>query len=242
MSPFRIEWLLFCACSLAAFGQNSFQSDTVKTSGGDLVITFIGHASLLMRYQKRIIHIDPVSREADYTKLPQADLILITHEHGDHFDTQAIGHLTKKNTMLLLPPSCQERGGGTAIRNGEKTEWEGISIEAVPAYNSVSKRPDGTPFHPKGRGNGYVLAFGDTRIYVAGDTEPIPEMKELKDIDIAFLPMLAPYTMSPEMAAEAAKMFRPAVVYPYHCGSTDTSLLESLLENEKDIEVRIRKM
>jgi L-ascorbate metabolism protein UlaG (beta-lactamase superfamily) len=118
----------------------------------------------------------------------------------------------------------------------------GLKIEAVPAYNLVHKRDNGRPFHPKGEGNGYVITFGDKRIYVAGDTENTPEMKALKDIDVAFLPMNLPYTMTPEMVADAAKAFRPKVLYPYHYGSTDTSALVKLLEGEEGIEVRVRNM
>jgi L-ascorbate metabolism protein UlaG (beta-lactamase superfamily) len=132
--------------------------------------------------------------------------------------------------------------GGEVMKNGDVRTVEGIKIEAVPAYNILHKRPNGEPFHPKGRGNGYLLTFGDTRVYVAGDTENIPEMKRLRDIAVAFLPMNLPYTMTPEMVAEAARWFRPKILYPYHYGETDTSELVKLLEGEKDIEVRIRDL
>jgi L-ascorbate metabolism protein UlaG (beta-lactamase superfamily) len=119
---------------------------------------------------------------------------------------------------------------------------EGLRVEAVPAYNIAHKRPSGEPFHPRGTGNGYVITFGDTRVYVAGDTENIPEMRDLKDIAVAFLPMNLPYTMTPEMVADAAKAFRPKILYPYHFGETDTSELVKLLEADESIEVRIRSM
>jgi len=118
----------------------------------------------------------------------------------------------------------------------------GIGIIAVPAYNTVHKRDDGTPFHPRGEGNGYVLDFGDTRIYIAGDTEPIPEMSGLGTVDVAFLPMNLPYTMSPEMAADAARVIMPAILYPYHYGDSDTGRLVELLDDTPEIEVRIREM
>jgi L-ascorbate metabolism protein UlaG (beta-lactamase superfamily) len=118
----------------------------------------------------------------------------------------------------------------------------GLKIEAVPAYNIVHKRDSGQPFHPKGIGNGYIITFGDKRVYIAADTENIQEMKELKGIDIAFLPMNLPYTMTPEMVADAAKAFKPKILYPYHYGETDTSKLLNLLKDSKEIEVRIRKM
>jgi L-ascorbate metabolism protein UlaG (beta-lactamase superfamily) len=128
------------------------------------------------------------------------------------------------------------------MKNGDARTIGGLKIEAVPAFNIVNKRPDGQPFHPKGIGNGYVITFGDKRVYVAGDTENIPEMKEIKNIDIAFLPMNLPYTMTPEMVAEAAKVFKPKILYPYHFGETDTSKLVNLLKDSKEIEVRVRKM
>ena len=139
-------------------------------------------------------------------------------------------------------PAVPPPATGTVLENGQQTTALGIPIEAVPAYNLVHKRPDGSPFHPKGRGNGYVLTFGDTRVYVAGDTEDIPEMAALKNIAIAFLPMNLPYTMTPEMVADAARMVRPKILYPYHTTDTDTSRLQPLLKDEKGIEIRIRRM
>jgi L-ascorbate metabolism protein UlaG (beta-lactamase superfamily) len=126
--------------------------------------------------------------------------------------------------------------------NGDVRTVKGVGIEAVPAYNVQHKRPSGEPFHPKGHGNGYVLTFGDTRVYVAGDTEYIPEMAQLQDVDIAFLPMNLPYTMTPQMVAQAAREFRPKVLYPYHYGDTDPQKIVDLLRGEQDIEVRIRRM
>lgn len=128
------------------------------------------------------------------------------------------------------------------MKNGDRIDVAGIAIEAVPAYNAVHKRPDGTPFHPKGIGNGYVLTFGDCRVYVAGDTENIPEMKNLKDIAVAFLPVNLPYTMTLDMAADAARAIAPKIIYPYHYGETAIAELPELLKDEKGIEVRIRAM
>jgi len=128
------------------------------------------------------------------------------------------------------------------MANGDTRTVLGLPIQAVPAYNIAHKRPDGNPFHPKGSGNGYIVTFGDKRVYIAGDTENTPEMKALKAIDVAFLPMNLPYTMTPEMVADAARAFRPKILYPYHYGETDTSQLVTLLQGEKGIEVRIRRM
>ncbi len=219
------------------------ETDTIKTSKGDLVITFLGHATLMMAYGGKTIHIDPVSTEADYGKLPKADMILISHDHYDHMDLKAVNAIKTPATKIVGNPDVGRQIPGTIVlKNGESQTVDGLKIEAVPAYNIKHMMAPGKPFHPKGVGNGYVVTFGDKRVYFAGDTENIPEMKQLKDIDIAFLPMNLPYTMTPEMVAEAAMMFQPKVLYPYHYGDTDTAKLTALLENEKGIEVRIRKM
>jgi L-ascorbate metabolism protein UlaG (beta-lactamase superfamily) len=223
--------------------EKKFEEDVIKTKTGDLKITFIGHASLIFGYDGKVIHVDPVSREGDYSKMPKADLILITHEHGDHLDPKAIGFIRQEQTKVVLTKECAEKvAGGIVMKNGDMRTVLGFKIEAVPAYNIVHKRPNGEPFHPKGIGNGYVVTFGKTRVYVAGDTENIPEMKKLKKIDIAFLPMNLPYTMTPAMVADAAKAFEPKILYPYHYGQTDPNELVALLKDSKKTEVRIRKM
>jgi len=223
--------------------QIPYETDVIPTSTGDLKITFLGHASLRLTFGGKEIYIDPFSRMADYSKLPKADVIFITHEHGDHLDPNAVAAVRTAKTVMVLTAACaQQITGGIVMKNGDKQTVEGISVEAVPAYNLVHKRENGQPFHPQGLGNGYILTFGDKRVYIAGDTENIPEMKSLRDIDCAFLPMNIPYTMTPEMVADGAKAFRPRIVYPYHYGETDVSKLESLLRAEKGITVRVRKM
>jgi L-ascorbate metabolism protein UlaG (beta-lactamase superfamily) len=223
--------------------QIPYETDVIPTSTGYLKITFLGHASLRMTFGGKEIYIDPFSRLADYSKLPKADLILITHEHGDHLDPNAVAAVRTAKTVMVLTAACaQQITGGIIMKNGDKQTVEGISVEAVPAYNLVHKRENGQPFHPQGQGNGYILTFGDKRVYIAGDTENIPEMKSLRNIDCAFLSMNIPYTMTPEMVADGAKAFRPRILYPYHYGDTDVSKLESLLSAEKGIAVRIRKM
>ena len=220
-----------------------FETDVVKTSAGELKITFVGHGTLVFALGEMILHVDPVSSEADYGKMPKADVVLVTHEHRDHLDPAAIAAVRKEKTIVLLTEKCAPAvAGGSAMKNGDVRTVGELKIEAVPAYNIVHKRPSGDPFHPRGDGNGYVITFGDTRVYVAGDTEDIPEMKSLKDISVAFLPMNLPYTMTPEMVADAAKAFRPRILYPYHFGKTDTSELVRLLAGEKSIEVRVRRM
>lgn len=234
---------LFGLFLLQASGQQQFEEDTFQTSQGELKITFIAHATLIFNFGGKIIHVDPVGRYADYSTLPKADLILITHEHGDHLDPRAIELIRTEKTDIVLTEKCIEKvKGGIIMNNGDVKTVQGLKIEAVPAYNIVHRRKNGLPFHPKGIGNGYVITFADKKVYVAGDTENIPEMKQLKNIDIAFLPMNLPYTMTPEMVADAAKTIRPKILYPYHYGDTDTSKIVELLKNEKNIEVRIRKM
>jgi L-ascorbate metabolism protein UlaG (beta-lactamase superfamily) len=234
---------LFLLGTIPATGQEAFERDVVDTTTGKLEITFIGHGSLMFGFDGKIIHVDPFGQLTDYTKLPKADLILITHDHPDHLDLKALESVRTGKSTVILAQSCADRvAGGTVMRNGDVRTVTGIRIEALPAYNMVNKRPDGQFFHPRGSGNGYLLTFGGTRVYVAGDTENIPEMKALARIDIAFLPMNLPYTMTPEMVADAAKAFKPKVLYPYHYGDTDVSRLVGLLKGSPEIEVRIRKM
>jgi len=238
---FNIIVILLLSSTLIA--GKKFETDTIATSQGNLIITFIGHGTLMFEFQDKIIHVDPVSREADYTTLPQADLVLITHEHGDHLDLDVLEKISNENTNVVLTENCQKRGAeGMVMHNGDTTKICGLTITAVPAYNIEHKRSNGEPFHPKGSGNGYVVDFADTRVYIAGDTENIPEMENLKNVDISFLPMNVPYTMSPEMAADAARKFYPRVLYPYHYGNTNPNELVKLLKDTEDIEIRIREM
>jgi L-ascorbate metabolism protein UlaG (beta-lactamase superfamily) len=231
------------AAGKAEKAEKKFEEDVIKTKTGDLKITFIGHASVMFHYAGKVIHVDPVSREADYSKMPKADLILITHEHGDHLDPKVISMLRTEETKLVLTKACAEKvAGGILMKNGDVRTVLGLKIEAVPAYNIVHKRRSGEPYHPKGVGNGYIVTFGKTRVYVAGDTENTPEMKKLKNIDIAFLPMNVPYTMTPAMVADAARAFKPRILYPYHYGQTDPQELVKLLKDAENIEVRIRRM
>ena len=228
---------------MTAEAEKKFEEDIIKTSKGDLKITFIGHGTLMFTFGGKIIHVDPVGQYADYSTLPKADVILVTHEHGDHLDSDVIETIRTDKSDLILTEKCAEKvKGGFIMKNGDVKTIQGLKIEAVPAYNIVHMRKGKVPFHPKGHGNGYIITFGDKRVYVAGDTENTPEMKALKDIHIAFLPMNLPYTMTPEMVADAAKAFRPEILYPYHFGNTDTSKIVELLKDVEDIEVRIRKM
>ena len=234
--------VLFAGLAVSAFAQTAFESDGVTTSAGDLKITFIGHGSLMFGFGGKIVHVDPYGKLADYTRLPKADAILITHEHSDHLDPVALQVLRTTNTVVVIATGCVGKVDGLVMTNGETRTVLGIRIETVPAYNIVHKRDNGQPFHPKGTGNGYILTFGDKRVYVAGDTENTPEMKALTGIDVAFLPMNLPYTMTPEMVADAAKAFMPKILYPYHYGETDPARLTDLMKNAPSIDVRNRKM
>lgn len=222
-------------------------------SGKPVAITLIKHGSLAISYDGLSIQIDPVSglgKPTDYAvEFPKADIIMVTHEHGDHFDPKAIASLTKLQydliaSTLVTNMRCEELLGGVhgdevedlVMSNGDRTELDGISIEAVPAYNYSEGR---TQFHPKGRDNGFVLTMDGLRIYIAGDTEDIPEMADVKDIDIAFLPVNQPYTMTVDQCVNAAKVIGPKVLIPYHFSSTDLSSLPDLLPG---INVLLRHM
>ena len=220
-----------------------FETDVLPTSAGDLILHFLGHGSLRFTFGGKEIYADPFSDVADFSGLPKADFILVTHHHSDHFDPRAIAGIRTEKTQMVLTAACAGKfSGETVMQNGDERTVAGVKVEAVPAYNLVHKRGNGQPFHIPGEGNGYVLTLGSQRIYIAGDTENIPEMKNLPPIDMAFLPVNVPYTMSPEMAADAARMIRPRILYPYHFGETDLSRLTGLLKDEKGIEIRIRRM
>jgi L-ascorbate metabolism protein UlaG (beta-lactamase superfamily) len=231
------------ACLMALGCQAQQQTDEFTTKSGKKVrFTCIKHASIQINYNGLEIQVDPVGKgmkpETDYSQFPKADIILVTHEHHDHFDPDAIAQLTKASTKIYLNPAVQKMlGSGKALKNGDKVKVANdITIEAVPAYNTTPGREQ---MHPKGRDNGYVLTLDGLRIYIAGDTEDIPEMADLRDagIDVAFLPCNQPYTMPPEQLVHAAKMVHPKVLFPYHYGETDIRALPTQLPG---IDVRIR--
>jgi L-ascorbate metabolism protein UlaG (beta-lactamase superfamily) len=208
-----------------------------KTTQGDLRVQPINHSALRFEFRGKQYYVDP-SGEAEWEKMPKADVILITHEHFDHLNPGVIGRIRKDETLIYANASSVKKAGfGRVIQVGEKKRIADITVEAVPAYNL---HPERQRYHPETRkDNGYILTFGDKRVYVAGDTEGTPEMKALRKIDIAFLPINLPYTMPPTEAADAARAFRPKVLYPYHQGKSNPAEVKKLLADEKAIEVRV---
>jgi L-ascorbate metabolism protein UlaG (beta-lactamase superfamily) len=239
------------ACILASLGLNmacaqvatdAYEVDVFKTKSGKTVkFHALVHASIRIEYDGKEIEIDPVTKlgnkTINYSAMPKADYIFITHEHGDHFNKEAIKLLTGEKTQLITNKRCAEMlGYGNIMVNGQRSSVNDITVEAVPAYNTTEGR---TQFHPKGRDNGYILTIDGLRIYIAGDTEDIPEMQNVKNIDIAFMPCNQPYTMTTEQLIKAAKTVKPKVLFPYHYGQTDVKGIPSQLK-DYGIDVRIR--
>jgi L-ascorbate metabolism protein UlaG (beta-lactamase superfamily) len=214
-----------------------FQSDIFKTkSGKNIKITFIKHASIIIDYDGFIIYIDPVNSYTDLDKFVKSDMILITHEHYDHFDREAIKKIKKENTKIILNKNSHDiLGDGIVLKNYDTININNIIIEAVPAYNTTKN------FHPKGRDNGYILQLDNIRIYIAGDIEDMPEIAEFKNIDISFLPVNQPYTMTIEQALNVAKILKPKILYPYHYDKTDVKQMIEIL-SKFNIEVRVKNM
>ena len=214
--------------------------DIFKTdSGKEVYVHALAHATMYIEYDSLTIYIDPVSRmggkEFLYLEMPRADFVFVTHEHGDHFDRNALANMTA--AQLITNARCAEMlGYGTVMANGDSMELrDDIKVEAVPAYNCSEGREQ---FHPKGRDNGFILTLDGLRIYIAGDTEDIPELADVKDIDVAYFPCNLPYTMTPDQLVNAVNIVKPKVVFPYHFSNTDVSVLPARLP---DTDVRIRK-
>ena len=234
--------IIFTAMIIPGYSQETPEFDKITTSAGIAEMHFIGHGSLMFKVNGFIIYIDPVRSSGNFDFLPKADIILVTHEHGDHLDIKLIQDLKKEGTLLFCNQnSTSQVPWAMAMKAGDRQEINNIIIEAVPAYNIANESSPGHPFHPKGIGIGYILTIGGKRIYVAGDTENTTEMKSLTNIDIAYLPMNLPYTMTPAMVADAALAFKPKILYPYHFGETDTNEIIKLLK-DSGIEVRIRNL
>lgn len=241
LNVFRIIFVLSVAafaCSTQAGAQIARQVQTFETSAGPVKITPIFHASLLIEAGDKRIYLDP-AKPANVTGLPRADLILITDIHSDHMDPDMISAVSKTGTQIMAPPAVVRTvTTASPISNGEVKKWGAWTIEAIPMYNLKRGPSAGTLYHDKGRGNGYVLTYGGKRFYFSGDTENIPEMRALKNIDVAFVCMNLPYTMPPDEAAEAVKAFHPKIVIPYHYRGSDLTVFQKDLQGT-GIEVRI---
>jgi len=234
--------ILFLTIMMATACAQNTSKDTFKThSGKKVVLTAIKHASIEINYDGREIEVDPVGEiapETDYRSFPKADFILITHEHNDHLDARAVAELEKEGTVIVTNQnSARILGKGKVMKNGDNLQLApDITLDAVPAYNIT---PGHTQYHPKGRDNGFVLTLDGLRIYIAGDTEDIEEMNNVKNIDIAFLPTNQPFTMTPEQTAKVARIIRPKVLFPYHYSDTKIDEVSKLLKGS-GIDVRIR--
>jgi L-ascorbate metabolism protein UlaG (beta-lactamase superfamily) len=219
-----------------AFAQSGLTGDTIATAEGDVIIHPVGHASLVLQYGDHVIYVDPAKQ--DFSGLPAPTGILITHEHGDHFDGPSLEKIAGGTATIMtneavagkLPDSLKARA--LPLKNGGSGELDGIAVTAIPAYNTTEARKQ---YHPQGRDNGYVLTLGDKKIYIAGDTEDTPEMRALTGIEVAFLPMNLPYTMSVEQAADAVKAFKPAIVYPYHYQGSDVETFKQLVGDAAEV-------
>jgi L-ascorbate metabolism protein UlaG (beta-lactamase superfamily) len=231
---------------LAAWGCSpSSRSSSDKPRGGKIAFTPIRHASVVIRAPGTTIYVDPVGKAETYGKFPAPDIILITHAHGDHLAPELVKSLRRDRTAVIAPREVVDKlGFGSVLANGGRTEVRGVGIEAIPMYNTTKER---LKFHPKGRGNGYVLKLAGSRIYISGDTEDIPEMRALRDIDYAFVCMNLPYTMTVEQAASAVLEMKPRVVIPYHYRGrrdgkpvfSDLGKFRRLVAADPNIEVRL---
>ena len=235
------SWLLATGLTLTALPAMAVlpPAQTFPTSAGTVTITPIYHAAAIIQAGNDRIYIDP-AKPADITGLPPGDLILITDIHGDHMDADDIKALSKDGTVVIAPTSVKQTiTQAIVLDNGGTTTWRNWKITAVPMYNIKHLQPNGVAFHTKGRGDGYVLSYGGKNFYFAGDTEGTPEMAALKNIDVAFIPMNLPYTMTPAEAAVCAKAFHPKIVYPYHYRGQDPAQFAAALKGS-GIDVRLR--
>jgi L-ascorbate metabolism protein UlaG (beta-lactamase superfamily) len=244
---YRMLFLAFCFVAAKSFSQRA-AADIIPTARGPLTVQPVTHASLVLSLKELVIYVDP-SGAAKFKGLPAPDMILITDIHGDHFDTSTLAVVMTPNTVLVVPqvvadklPASYDKSRVVVMKNGDQVNRSGITITATPMYN-LPESP--TAMHTKGRGNGYVLNIGGKNIYLSGDTQGIPEMRSLQNIDVAFVCMNLPYTMDVKEAADAVLAFRPKIVYPYHYrgkgGLSDVNEFKSLVNaGNKGIEVRLR--
>jgi L-ascorbate metabolism protein UlaG (beta-lactamase superfamily) len=232
-----LKSVLLPALAVAAAALFAATPEEFSTTAGPLQIIPIQHASLMIKAGGKVIYVDPA--QGSYDGLPAADTIFITDIHGDHMAPAIVAKLKKASTVIVAPKAVAVSfPGALVMANGDTKTVGDFKVEAIPMYNL---KPDasGQVFHEKGRGNGYILTYGGKRFYIAGDTEGIPEMRALKNVDVAFIPMNLPYTMTAEAAADAVRAFHPAIVYPYHSRGQDTKVFAKALEGT-GIDVRLR--
>ncbi len=227
--------------------KTKFEEDTIPTSHGDLKVTSIANYSLMFTYNGKVVAVDPVGRLADYSLLPKADLILVTHDGPNHLDAATVKAMSTNKTALVVCPNCSlYLPTGTVMINGETETVAGFKIQAIPAYNIKGRGGNGKPVTPRESANGYVITFGDKHVYVASETENVPEIKSLKQIDVAFLPVnntgiaFSLRTMTPAMFADTIKAMQPKVVFPYAYGNNDPKALTDLVKDDKGVEIRVR--
>lgn len=234
----KLAVMLLAATALATPAFAAGQSQNFPTSAGAVTITPIYHAAARITAGPDTIYIDP-AKPAKIDGLSPGGLILITDIHGDHMDAADVTALSNAQTQVIAPAAVQKTiTQAKVLANGESTTWHGWKISAVPMYNIHHNQPNGAPYHDKGRGNGYVLTYGGKNFYFAGDTEGTPEMRALKNIDVAFIPMNLPYTMTPVEAADAVKAFHPKVAIPYHYKGQEIAQFKAALEGT-GIDVRL---
>ena len=235
--------LLVGVSTPSARSADKIEGDHLATSDGDLIIHPINHATFVMGWKDKVIYVDPVGTSKRFDGLPKPDLILVTDIHGDHLSPETLEAVADAKTTIIVPSAVAEklpeklRKQTTVLANGNTKSVAGVSIEAVPMYNLTADR---LKYHNKGRGNGYVVMVGGKRVYISGDTEDIPEMRALKNIEVAFICMNLPYTMTEEQAASAVREFKPNVVYPYHYRGSDVEKFKKLVGEDSGVEVRLR--
>ena len=229
---------------LAGGAAAQITGDVIATSRGDLVIHPIDHATFVMGWNGKAIYVDPVGGADRFAGLPTPDLILVTDIHGDHMNAETLVAITTSQTLIVAPAAVAEQlpaslmAQTTALANGETMVFGDIGVQGIAAYNLTEDR---LRFHANGRGNGYVVVVGGIRVYIAGDTEDVPEMRALQNIDVAFVPMNLPYTMTEEQAASGVNAFNPDVVYPYHYQGSDVEKFKAAVEaGGGNTEVRLR--
>jgi len=237
-----LTWVLFAAV-VAPAAERGLDGDRIPAKDGDLIIHPINHATFILSWKDKTLCIDPVGGGKRFDGLPKPDVILVTDIHGDHLNVETLEAVADAKTAIVAPPAVAEklpeklRSQTTVLANGEMKSISGVSVEAIPMYNLTKER---LSFHTQGRGNGYVITLGDKRVYVSGDTEDIPEMRSLKNIDVAFVCMNLPYTMTVDQAASAVREFKPKIVYPYHYRGSDTQNFKKLVGQDAGVDVRLR--